>query len=452
MRSLSIGLLLSLFISACSPSLRIQNQIKKDLQSHRYAQADLLVEKNKNDYGGRNIVLYYLDRGLLLHLAGRYRESNAFFEKADLEMDRLYTQSVATHLGALLTNDKLLPYEGEDFEKVLVPLFSALNYAMMGEWDEALVEARRVDARLNLLNDRHAKKNVYKSDALARYLSGLLYEARGEENDAFIAYRLAYEAFRDYQRDYRSPIPYRLGQDLLRLTDALHLEAESEFYKKAFSEAFSRRPMEQAQHAEEGTPQGELVVLAYSGRAPVKEEFFIHAPIPDGEGGIYLLRIVAPKFVAAKTQVNSVEVVLRRGRETSHLRLDLMEDISAIAIKNLEDRVGRMTVKAVARATSKYIATRAARREARARGGEPADFLVALLGNLYGLASEQADLRSWQSLPGRLYLGRISLPEGIWEAEVRYMSPGGGLAEVRRFSDIRIEGRKKTFLIAQSAY
>ena len=227
-------------LSACAPSLHHQALVEQNLLAHRYTDADAVVEKNKEDYGERNALLYYFDRGMLLHLAGRYEESNVFFEKAGALVEALYTQSVSTHAGALLTNDNLLPYEGEDFEKVLIHLFSALNYASMGQWDEALVEARRVDARLNLLNDRYSPKSVYKEDAFARYLSGILYEARGESNDAFISYRKAYEAFQEYQKFYRTPIPERIGSDLITLSKILRLREEQ--HAKRFRHSASPFP------------------------------------------------------------------------------------------------------------------------------------------------------------------------------------------------------------------
>jgi len=86
----------------------------------------------------------------------------------------------------MLSNDLTLPYEGEDFETVLINVVAALNYVLLNQWDDALVEARKVDHKLNVINDRYDKKNVYKEDAFARYLSGILYEGKGELNDAFI--------------------------------------------------------------------------------------------------------------------------------------------------------------------------------------------------------------------------------------------------------------------------
>jgi hypothetical protein len=438
-----LGAALSLlFLTACGPSLRHQQLVDQHLSSHRYADADTVVEKNKNDYGDRNLLLYYLDRAFLLHLAGRYEESNRFFEKATVEIDRLYTQSLSTHAGAMLTNDNLLPYEGEDFETVLIHLFSALNYAALEQWDDALVEARQVDARLNLLNDRYTQKNVYKEDAFARYLAGILYETRGESNDAFISYRKAYEAFQGYKKHYTTPIPSRLGVDLIWITNTLHLSEEQEEYQRLFPEAVSiasGKPSDQQ--------GGEVVVVTYEGRSPVKEDYFIDAPVPDGRGGVYLVRVALPRFVPRPSKIGSVEVTFRQGETLLKQRADLMEDITAIAKKNLEDRIARISSKAIARATAKYAAARTAKRQARKKGGEGAEILTGFLTNVYSLATEQSDKRSWRTLPAKIRLARISLPPGEWEVRIAYYSDQGRLIEERPIPSLKIEKGKPQFLI-----
>lgn len=443
-RTLFGGLLLLFSLSACAPSIHHQKQVEQNLLSHRYPEADALIEKNKDRYGDRNQVLYYLDRGMLLHLGGRYAESNLYFEKANSEIEQLYTQSISTHAGAMVTNDNLLPYEGEDFEKVLIHLFSALNYAGMAQWDEALVEARLVDARLNLLNDRYGQKNLYKEDASARYLSGILYEARGEFNDAFISYRKAHEAFQDYKKFYQTPIPARLGLDLIRLSKILHLRDEQETYQQAFPQAISMLAASTPPNA------GEMVVVGYTGRSPIKEDYFVDAPVPDGNGGVYAARVAFPKFVSRPSQIEFVEVTFRQGETVLSQRLDLLEDITAIAKKNLEDHVARISSKAIARAAAKYLATRTAKNQAKKKGGEQAEALAGFLGNLYSVISEESDKRSWQTLPGKIHLSRMVLPEGEWEARIGYYDPQGRLIEERKFSGLKIHKGAKRFLIDQS--
>jgi hypothetical protein len=441
--ALLLGFFLTLFLPACA-STNHQRQMEHDLLSHRYLEADAAVEKNQKQYGDRNVVLYYLDRAMLLHLGRRYEESNLFFEKADSEIERLYTQSISTHAGAFLTNDNLLPYEGEDFEKVLIHLFSALNYAGLTQWDDALVEARQVDARLNLLNDRHGQKNIYKEDASARYLAGILYETRGEVNDAFISYRKAYEAFQDYKKFYQTPIPSRMGFDLLRLSSVLRLPEEQAEYQQAFPQAVSLLSSSLPQDA------GEMVVVGYTGRSPVKEDYFVDAPVPDGNGGVYLARVAFPRFVSRPSQIEFVEATFRRGETVLSQRLELLEDITAIAKKNLEDHVARISAKAIGRAATKYLATRTAKNQAKKKGGEQAEALAGFLGNLYSIVTEESDKRSWQTLPGKIHLGRILLPEGEWEGQIKYYGPHGALIEERRFPDLKVKKGAKRFLIDQT--
>lgn len=441
-RFLKLGTLFSiLLLTACGPSLRNQQLVDQHLRSHRYADADAVVERNKSDYGDRNLLLYYLDRAFLLHLSGRYEESNRFFEKAASEIDRLYTQSLSTHAGAMLTNDNFLPYEGEDFETVLIHLFSALNYAALGRWDDALVEARQVDARLSLLNDRYTQKNVYKEDAFARYLAGILYETRGEFNDAFISYRKAYEVFQGYNKNYHTPIPSRLGLDLIRMAEALHLPEEQEEFKKRFPERVA------VDSEEPSDREGEVVVVTYEGRSPVKEDYFIDAPVPDGSGGVYLVRVALPRFVPRPSKIGSVEVTFRQGETLLKQRADLVEDITAIAKKNLEDRIARISSKAIARATTKYIAARTAKHQAKKKGGEGAEILTDFLTNVYSLATEQSDKRSWQTLPAKIRLARLSLPPGEWAVRIAYYSDQGLLIEERPIPTLKVERGKPQFLI-----
>ena len=53
----------------------------------------------------------------------------------------------------------------------------------------------------------------YRADGFARYLSGILYEAAGDLNNAFIAYRNAYEAYDAMRGWAHTPPPAALPDD-----------------------------------------------------------------------------------------------------------------------------------------------------------------------------------------------------------------------------------------------
>ncbi|MBI3995916.1 MAG: hypothetical protein HY349_08075 [Nitrospirae bacterium] len=430
-----ILLLALLVLSGCGPSGQLYVRVDAFQSRQQFAEADAAIVKQKAEYGARNAVLYHLDRAMMLHLAGQYAESSQALAEAENRIEELYTKSVAAGAGSMLANDYTLPYEGEDFEKVMINVIAALNYVYLGQWDEALVEARKVDHKLNLFNDKYEKKNVYKQDALAQYLSGILYEAKGELNDAFISYRKAHQAYGDYRKNYGTPMPPMLPADLLRVSEALRFTEEHQDYLKQF-------PGTRWTTAKELKGQSEVVFVSYTGRSPIKEDFFIDAPIPDKKGGTYILRVALPKFVPQPDRVRTAEVHLipvaaGSGGAISQ-RTVPAEDITAIARKNLEDRIARITVKAVARATSKYLASRTAEKELGPLAG--------LASNIYAVATEQSDKRSWRTLPGQIQLARMVVPPGAYTVAVEYYDQTSGLIERKTFPAMTLKAGEKRFL------
>ena len=157
-----------LFFS-CAPSIKHYPRINQYLLTQDYDSAYKLVKKNKGTYAQRNAVLYYLDEGIISHFAGRYKESNQSFSRAESIMEELYTKSISKQVASFLISDNTIPYRGEDFEMAMVNLFMALNYVGLGNWEGALVEARKVDNKLSVINSKYeeGKKNVYKEDGIS---------------------------------------------------------------------------------------------------------------------------------------------------------------------------------------------------------------------------------------------------------------------------------------------
>lgn len=419
---------------ACAPITQHYVQVEQHIARQEFLKADGLIQKHERQYGDRNALLYALDRAMALHYAGRYAESNRHLEAAKSIAETLYTRSLSTETGALFTNDLMLPYEGEDFERVLIHLVAALNYAYLGQFQEAVVEARQVDHRLNLLGDRYARRPVYREDAFARYLSGLLFEAMGEYNDAWIAYRKAWEAYQTYQAHYGTPAPKDLQADLLRLTERLGLQEEHRRYRDAFGD-----PPYPSSHN-----LGEVIFIAYLGLAPLKEEVFVALPIPDGSGGTLLVNMAFPRFVDRRTGLDHARMLIHGEGNTFQVKSVLVEDITAIAKKDLEDRLDRITAKTIARAGAKYLLARQIRRQAGGQG-EVARVLADLGTNLYALFSERTDTRSWRTLPGQIQMARAWLSPGVYQIRVEYRDRHGRTVAPQEIGEVRIDAGEKRF-------
>jgi hypothetical protein len=411
-----------------------------------------------------------MDLGMLQHLAGQFEESNQSLMKAEDLSEALYTRRISAEVEAFLTTDNALPYEGEEFEKVMLNVFMAMNYAHLGLLDEALVEARKIDHKLSVLNDRNEGKMAYTKDPLARYLSGILYEATGDLSNALVAYRLAHDAFQQAHKAYGSPIPDLLGRDLLRLSETLGLTDEHQEYRRQF-------PGLTWTSMSETRDFGELVLVSYEGRAPLKHDVFIDVPFSRDALGVvlatkvvrrryredraavsvlygltgHIIRLAVPQFVPRQTHTSEVDVIVT-GPSRHAIRLSMMENVTAIAVKDLDERIVRTTAKAVARAAWKYALAEGVELGVRnavgkhKEGGAVAGAIVGAVARGLAIASEEADKRSWATLPDRIELGRVSLPPGTYDVELRFAGRGGHVIQTHTLQGVIVKPGEKRFI------
>jgi hypothetical protein len=460
--------------SACASGALPYARIDRALMDGNPSEGVAILEKAQGIYGNRSEALYLMDKGMIQHLAGRYTDSIHSLSKAEALTEELYTRRIRSEVEAFLTSDTALPYEGEEFEKVLLNVLVAVNYAQLGLWDDALVEARKVDHKLTVLGDRNRQRMTYSKDTLARYLSGVLYEATGDMSNAFVAYRLAFDAFAQHQSAYGIPAPDLLRQDLLRVSEALGLTQEHEEYKLAF-----QGTTWQSKSASQGT--GEIVFITYAGHAPVKRDLFVDIPFSAdalslvlavqrhdqrhaddrraAESILYglngrIMRLAVPQFVPRRSVVAYTEASVA-GAESRHAsRSVVMEDITAIAAKDLEERLFRTLVKAVARAAWKFAlaeAVRAGVREAVGQkdGGALAGAVAGAMVRMVAIASEQADKRSWATLPDRIHVGRLRVPPGTYDVELRHVGTFGGVVETQVLRGVTVTERGTRFVSAR---
>ncbi len=461
-------------LPACAPTLPYA-RIDRALQDGNPAEGIAIIEKSHDAYGSKSETLYLMDKGMIEYVASRYNESVQSLSKAEVLTEDLYTRRIHTEVEAFLTSDNALPYEGEEFEKVLLNVLMALDYAQLGLWDDALVEARKVDHKLLVLADRNQKRMTYSKDALARYLSGVLYEATGDFNNALVAYRLAHDAFQQYRQAYGTPTPDLLRQDLLRVSEALGLTQEYEEYKQNFSGITW-----QSEASVQG--MGELVFITYAGHAPFKRDAFVDIPFSYDAMNVVLatnlynryasqeyrtaqsilygltgriVRIAIPRFVRRPSGIAYTEAVIVAHNSRYTSRSVLMEDITAIAVKDLEERLVRTAAKAVARATWKYAMAEGVRVGARSAasgqrdGGQLIGAVAGALAHIFAVATEEADKRSWATLPDRIHVGRLKVPPGTYDVELRHIGLSGGVVATQVIRGVAVAERGKRFVSAR---
>lgn len=447
----------AVLLTACATYYQKLGEFNQDIEKGNIQQAKVFLEKDKKGPEGKARLLYNLNRGTVEWLLGNYSESNKYFNTADLLAED-YQKNAANTALALITNPMAQEYRGEDFELVLLYYYKAINYLQLGQKDEALVECRRLNLRLQQLNDKYTKKNRYSVDAFGLNLMGMIYESDGDYNNAFISYRNAVEAYENnYATQFNLGVPEQLKKDVINAAYKTGFPDEGERFEKKFNIKYQAKPEN----------SGDLVFFWNNGLGPVKAENSINFSVIKGQGGFvtfaneemglnfpfYLpssgnasnqsalsqlefFRVAFPKYVERKPYYSSASISAN-GRS---YKLDLGEDINKIAFKTLEDRMLREMGNSLLRLATKKAAEYAVRDQNKDLG--------AVMG-IVNAVTEKADTRNWQTLPYAISYTRISLPQGKQEIKLNTHSFDNRTDKVSDFSFDIYKG-KTTFHSYQS--
>lgn len=466
-----------LLMTACSSGPNRYQLVEQNLMADKPLQADAVLQQAEEDYGAKSLVLYGMDRGVVLQWAGRYEESNTWLSQAEDEIERLYTRKIRNEALSFLLNDNERPFEGDPHEQVMINVVKAVNYALLQDWSGALVEARRIDHRLNVIADREADTHAYRDDGFARYLTGILYEVGGDLNNAFVAYRRAYDAYQANRGWSRTPVPPSLKSDLLRTTDRLHLTAELDEYRRQFPDT-TWQPESRHDHL------AQIILISYNGRAPFRVDQFLDIPLgldaarlvllARGYGGgsqrtrapdslLYglngrIVRVAIPRLIPQRSHVTAGQLSLMGESGTFTARTEMVHDLTALAEKSLAEQLPGIMIRAAARAAVKYGLAEGIEQGMRSsirqrnRHGERDDmewvaFVVGALLKTIAVATEEADKRCWQTLPAQIQVARLWVPAGEYDLRIRSLAQQGGLAKSETAARVTLRAGDTHFVV-----
>jgi hypothetical protein len=363
--------------------------------------------------------LYQVNNGLVLSMLGRYDESNEYFEQAYLYGED-YRKNYLLEAGSYLSNPTFTTYKGEDHEHLMLLYYKALNYMKMSRHEEALIECRRLNIRLQQLSDRYDSDNKYREDAFIHLLMGVIYDADHDYNNAFIAYR---NALNIYEGSFRALFgldpPPQLKRDILRTARLSGLADEYEEYSQTFGFELEEEP---------SSDEGELVFFWHNGLAPVKTEWGVNFVInrngnvvnfknqelgynfpfnmehydekdKQGVANLEVFRVAFPRYMERPVYYQNASISV----DGSSQPLQKIEDVNRVAFKCLEERMQEEFAKALLRVALKKVAEYEVRKRDKALGS--------VLGVMNAL-SERADTRNWQTLPYEVYYARVPLKPG----------------------------------------
>ena len=419
--ALFLALVFAAFVS-CASSPAIYAQIDRHVLAGSYEQALASINSRRGArgtlYSSRNDILFYLDRGMIKHHAGMFRESFHDLHTAERLIEEAFTRSLTQEIGALLLNDTVREYRGENYEDLYINVFNALNFYFLGDIESALVEIRRLNEKLNLLADRYERvaqrvldsnrdldpsrlpmeATSFSNSALARYLGVLFYRGTGRHDSARIDYEELLRAFELAPDVYTHPVPSSVHEEL-------------------------------------SIPEGKarLNIIAFVGLGPIKEEQHIIVPLPFAFPN-NMARIALPVMVNRPQTITHVEVVLNSGERFA---LELLEDMSAVARETFRSTYSLTVLRSTARAITRAGAAAAGAHAARERGGEGMGLLAGVMGRFFSEAAERADTRISRFFPARALVGGINLSPGLYTVTVNFFGHSGLVESQSGHIDVR---------------
>jgi uncharacterized protein len=433
----SLFVLLLLIPFSCATYYQQHFDFNSEFEKGDLTKALETLQQKESLANGKSQFIYFVNNGLLLSILGKYEQSNEFFEKAFL-FGEDYHINYVNEAAAYLTNPHMVMYRGEDHEHLMLLYFKALNFLKMNQPEQALVECKRLNIRLNQLSDKYKSEKKYQRDAFIHNLMGIIYQSTRDYNNAFIAYRNAAEIYEsDYAAMFGLHAPEQLKKDLLNTAWWTGFTEEFEEFKAKFNMK-DYKPVQ---------PESELVFFWHNGLAPVKTEWNINFLIDHRQDNVVVftnqaMGITFPFKVEEKKEksdLSRLEVLrvafpryLERSeyfqtatleKDSASYGLELTEDINKIAFHSLRERMMLEFGKGLLRAAMKKATEHSLKKED--------DRLGALIGVVNAM-TEKADTRNWQTLPHSIYYTRVPLTEGA--NEVRFKIANGGDKAEYKFS------------------
>lgn len=380
----------------CASYTDSTKEIRSLYRAGQYQSAYEKLESSELKESNRNRLLYLLEKGMLYDRLTKRGDSRKVLFEADQLADRLYTTSISNEALTYLYNESAQDYPGEDYEKVAIHTVLALSFLADDDLKSATIEARKINTKLAEINSRYDEgKNRYSEDALARYVSGTIYESQSAWDDAIIDYRKALELYEGvYSKEFATSVPDHLVESLYRLLLNRGRAEQAQQLEKKYP-TLTRKIKNNLQQI---NSQGELVVLHEVGTIAYKVAKDFVLPF-----GRQIVRISFPSIspkIYGEGALTGVEVIGANRFESAQL----LQNMDQIASKTLDDRRTRLILKQGARLIAKGQLTEQAYKNFGPIGG--------IAANVYGAVTETADTRGWTLLPGAFYMTRVRIAPG----------------------------------------
>jgi len=394
-------------------------------------QANAALEVKEADEYPEKLVgnnsLLLLERAMIKQSLFDYKSSAADFGTSDKNLELLDLQNdTLGNIGQFIFSDDATKYQAPAYEKLLLNTFNMLDYLSMGDMEGARVESRRLRIMQKYLAAEESEQSALLD--LGSYLAGIAFEAGGQYENALSFYADALGA-----HSYES-----LAEPVRRLASCTSFKDER---IEKFIESVGG-PLPQCTPIEEG--KGTLLVVSGVGLVPRKTAIRIPIGAAVAIAGALLVPMTLEQlngliarglvtwinFPAMKpppgvytTAQTIVDGAPAGGEVASNISEKVVAAWESIKPKLMAAAIVRMVTRLAAGVATEVAVSKAS-------GSAVGGLLAGLAVQGTMTAFDTPDTRSWTTLPSKVFVTRMILPEG--EHEVTVVFNGKGSEQVSK--------------------
>lgn len=383
--------------------------------------------KATNNRTGKDAIIWNVEYATTLRANGQFKESSAEFDTAEEQINRydeLGKTSISGQTAALFVNQATVPYEGRDYDKVMVNVYKALNFIQLGEADKARVEFIRAAQRQQDAEENN-KRRILKLEEAAEKLKDSKEKgaAKAKEmadkakNDAGFKQKIqaSYGYLDEFKAkaNYVNPFAYYMDglffltanadrSDLVRARDSFRFTLGSIGENK-----FIMQDLEMVDQLLQGAAIPPVTYVIFeTGTAPLRGQ--IRIDIPLFLVGVRDVPYVGAAFPILKIQnghLPSLNVSAGGTNETSVL-LASMDNVVGQAFKDeLPSIITKTLVSTTLKAAVFYGASQATKKQ-----NPLVDIMVKAIIAVVQASVNIADTRTWNTLPKEIQFCRVTTP------------------------------------------
>ncbi len=424
-----------LFGAGCASYNTQSRKVSQCWDMGNFQAAAIQITKEADKRGNsKDAVIWRLEQGAVLRAAERLEESNQAFDKAE-ELVNKYEEaarmSVSREALATVTNLTTLPYEGFAYDKIMMNTYKALNYLQMGDSEKARVEFNRAFQRQDdavHINTKRIEKAIEDGKKQNYNVNLAKVNRDGKFKSQFDNYYGDLDQFKAYSV-YVNPLTVYLDglYFMTHATGGSDLERSRKSFERVLGmigeNKYIRQDMETLQQVVSGKPMSATThVFFETGQSPEREQIRIDLPLFIITPGVPYVGAAFPKLKYRADYISALNVSYD-GKTEAALLLSNMDAVVAREFKNeLPTIITKTLIASAIKAGATYGAYAGTTNGGRQNSG--AGLAVLIAGAIYQVAMNQADLRTWTTLPKEFQFCRIPTPA---DRKIELASPHSGL-------------------------